>query len=228
MFVVVLSGCVASLYPDVLSVPRPTKIDSFNVGQIQEKTVGEVMLYKITARVYDGFVANNDYSPPGAYGMSYPPIKKGSKWIVYGRTEKENGNFVYAPLEPLVPVVLGSPASWHYCVVVSSQGEVLGITWCHGGYVQVLPEKVVGLFSPEKIYEQTGGFKQEIIYTGKSKDMIKLQYREYLNDLARPSFYQDLIYDLSESSVVGFRGMQVEVMEATNSSIKFIVKTPMN
>jgi hypothetical protein len=42
--------------------------------------------------------------------------------------------------------------------------------------------------------------------------------------MARPAFYQDLNYDLSESKIIGFRDIRIEVIEGTNTDIKFMVK----
>ena len=73
-----------------------------------------------------------------------------------------------------------------------------------------------------------GSMKQELIYNGKSQNTIKLSYREFKDDFVRPAFSQELTYDLSEGKIIGFRGMKIEVLEATNSGIKFIVQSPMN
>ncbi|PKV43633.1 hypothetical protein CLU92_0948 [Janthinobacterium sp. 61] len=63
--------------------------------------------------------------------------------------------------------------------------------------------------------------KKELIYTGVSKNVISLVYREYQNDLARPAFSQDLKYDLGEGRVIGFKGARFEVLKATNLGLTF-------
>ncbi len=65
--------------------------------------------------------------------------------------------------------------------------------------------------------------KQDFIYNGKVGNAIKFTYREYVNDLARPAFTQDLQYDLSESQIIGFRGLRIEVLSATNIKIDYKV-----
>ncbi len=64
---------------------------------------------------------------------------------------------------------------------------------------------------------------QEFIYNGKVNNAIKFTYREYVNDLARPAFTQDLQYDLNESNIIGFRGLRIEIILATNTKIKYKV-----
>lgn len=66
-------------------------------------------------------------------------------------------------------------------------------------------------------------FKQEFIYNGKVGNSIKFIYREFSNDLARPSFTQDIQYDLNESTLVGFKGLKIEILSATNTLIKYKV-----
>lgn len=71
---------------------------------------------------------------------------------------------------------------------------------------------------PKKEY-----FKQDFIYNGKVGNAIKFTYREYANDLARPAFTQDLQYDLKESDTIGFRGLRIEILSATNTKIQYKV-----
>ena len=44
-----------------------------------------------------------------------------------------------------------------------------------------------------------------------------------MDDLARPAFTQDLQYDLTESKVIGFRGLRIEIISATNIKIEYKV-----
>jgi len=83
------------------------------------------------------------------------------------------------------------------------------------------PDGYTQQFDPQPVY-YAGGFKADITYYGKTGDTIRLQYREFAH---RP-FYQDLSYDLAESRLVGFRGLTMEVIEATNTTIRFVVRTP--
>jgi len=39
--------------------------------------------------------------------------------------------------------------------------------------------------------------------------------------MARPAYQQDLQYDLAESSVIGFKGIRMEVLQASNTNIKY-------
>lgn len=66
-------------------------------------------------------------------------------------------------------------------------------------------------------------FKKEIIFNGRVGNNLKFIYREYIENLARPAFMQELQYDLSESSIIGFKGARIEIVEANNTNIKYKV-----
>lgn len=74
-------------------------------------------------------------------------------------------------------------------------------------------------------YLQLGdrSYQQTLIYSGKAGNIIKIGYREFSNDMARPAFNNDVDYDLSSSHVIGYKGARLEVLEATNELIKYRV-----
>ncbi len=71
-------------------------------------------------------------------------------------------------------------------------------------------------------------FKQEFIYNGKANNSIKFIYREYVRDMARPAFNQELQYDLNESKIIGFKGLRIEIIEATNTNISYKILSNFN
>jgi hypothetical protein len=71
-------------------------------------------------------------------------------------------------------------------------------------------------------------YKQEFIYNGKVGASLRFIYREYINDMARPAFNQELQYDLNESSIIGFKGVRLEVVNATNTNIEYKILSPFN
>ena len=66
-------------------------------------------------------------------------------------------------------------------------------------------------------------FQQTLIYSGKVGNKINISYREFSGNIARPAFNNDVEYDLSESSIIGYKGAKIEVLEATNQHIKYRV-----
>lgn len=68
-------------------------------------------------------------------------------------------------------------------------------------------------------------FKQEFIFNGKVDNNLKFIYREYTENMARPAFTQELQYDLKDSNIIGFKGLRLEVIKATNTSIEYKVNS---
>ena len=65
--------------------------------------------------------------------------------------------------------------------------------------------------------------QQTLLYSGKVGNRVTLGYREFVNETARPAFSNDVDYDLSESTVLGYKGARIEVLKATNTEITYKV-----
>ncbi len=63
--------------------------------------------------------------------------------------------------------------------------------------------------------------KKELVYTGVSKNVVSILYREFKDDIARPAFSQEIKYDLSEEKIVGYRGARFEIIKATNQGLTY-------
>jgi hypothetical protein len=70
------------------------------------------------------------------------------------------------------------------------------------------------------------GFKYELIYQGIDGDTVRIAYREYTENLARPAFSQDLSYTLEEPLTdIRFRDVQLTIHEANNNQITYILES---
>lgn len=226
IFVSMLISCAAA--PIIPQQQKYVKA-SFTIGEVNQKTVGEPMVEQIDAivAISDGFRAMTEYQIPAKGILKEPAIHANTLFKVIA--QKPNGDLILQSDSMGKQVFLGTESdALDLCILATPSGEPYGDTNCLGTSGITWRPKPQNFLKSEKIYTYLeGSFKQELVYNGKSKDMLKLQYREYKDDFARAAFYQDLIYDLTESTEIGFRGMLIEVVEATNSYIKFIVKKPM-
>lgn len=73
----------------------------------------------------------------------------------------------------------------------------------------------------DKIVTSQTNFVQELIYNGRSGDTLRFIYRELSDNLLRAAFSQDIQYDLSKSTEIGFKGVRIEVIEASNTNITY-------
>ncbi|MDB4873329.1 MAG: putative lipoprotein [Gemmatimonadales bacterium] len=66
--------------------------------------------------------------------------------------------------------------------------------------------------------------KIELLYQGYAGKTVKLSYREYINDMARPAFFQDVAYEIdSFPAEISFKNAKIRVVSAGNSGINYIV-----
>lgn len=70
-----------------------------------------------------------------------------------------------------------------------------------------------------------GGFRYELLYQGISGNVVQLLYREFLDDLVRPAFQQDLSYTMETNgpTEVSFRGTRIRIYSADNNTITYEV-----
>lgn len=70
-------------------------------------------------------------------------------------------------------------------------------------------------------------FQRELVYSGTSQSSLSLLYREFLDQYARPAFSQDLKYDFTPGTMIGYKGARFEILKAGNTSITYRVITPL-
>ncbi len=68
-------------------------------------------------------------------------------------------------------------------------------------------------------------FKYIVLYQGKKGNLIKVSYREFKNDMARPAFTQDIEYELDSdgTALIGFKGLRIKISKVTNLDITYKV-----
>lgn len=74
----------------------------------------------------------------------------------------------------------------------------------------------------------SSSFRQQLIYNGRVDNNVRFIYREFSNDMARGSFTQEIQYDFSESKTIGFKGVRIEIINASNTQIEYKVQSHFN
>ena len=96
---------------------------------------------------------------------------------------------------------------------------------CYIGETMILEESGVINNVYNTVYP--GGIRWELVYAGKSNDVIKIYYREYVAEqsgwLAKDAFTQELNYDLNEGNTIRYKKLQIEVISANNEKINYRV-----
>ena len=66
-------------------------------------------------------------------------------------------------------------------------------------------------------------FQQTLLYNGRVGNRITFAYREFSNNLARAAFSNNVDYDITESTIVGYKGVMLEIVKATNTELTYKV-----
>lgn len=197
---------------------------SYSIGKNEVRSAGEAMAVEERLVYYNAQVAVKGYRPPPQMGSEYPAIPRGMAFRPWGMLS--NGGTLYTNHE-LRPSSGGRPVGWDYCIAVDALGRPYGDAACALGIVRSWPGGPEDFLETRPVYmEET--LRRELLYNGRSGATILVAYREFRGGAASPALSQELAYDLSASSIIRFRGMEIEVLEATNSRISYIVRSGMD
>lgn len=233
-----LVACVCLLLTACASIqlspvkPESSEVfDSYETGRIMTANVGEPILhFRLNIHVYPGFEAVQDFPLPKDPNTSpfieMPVVEKGSQWAADKRAE--DGGFACTHIPRPIKVLEAGGHHWNIGVLVNEAGEAYGTTRCIEDYhykcnysvytnIWERPEKI---FKPIKVAIDSAALGMEIIYTGRSKTGISFTYREWGQDDL------EFNYDIDSSNVIGIKGMEFEIIEATNSYVRFTIRTP--
>lgn len=208
-FYLVLTGCSTQI--------KLTEANNFSttippINSVNEVEIGTSLVSKETGYKYKALKLLKKSKIKTGYILK--DVKEGEVFINDFYTSKYDLYSAINPTSSGLIYGIALPKSGGKAITFNKTGS--GITYSKDNmtleYVEILTP------IPKKEY-----FKQDFIYNGKVGNAIKFTYREYANDLARPAFTQDLQYDMTESNIIGFRGLRIEIISATNIKIKYKV-----
>jgi hypothetical protein len=70
-------------------------------------------------------------------------------------------------------------------------------------------------------------FRRSISYVGRTSTNLRFGYREFVNDMARPAFAEELTFEVPTTfpDIIVFRDLQIEVLGVSNAGLRYrIVK----
>lgn len=135
-----------------------------------------------------------------------------------------------APSNPLILKAFGINDPWpEGGIYVPDQAGAQAEVYYLNLIGMVFHKPVDGLkFTAASPLKVGGGFRRDMLYGGVAKGVVTLNYREFVDDMARPAFSQALTYDLAEGDEIGFRGARIKVIKATNTTLRYVVLKPMS
>lgn len=203
-----ISGCATPKYnyaPEVIAISEPP------VGSVS------------TARIGDTMLKQGKYKEHAAL---YVPAKRDVTWgyevhqgyyLMSGQDDKAE---YYTPEQStsggrIEKAALADP--WKSLMVRKAKPELCVVTILNAFVCKPSSD----LQRTKRPILADDAFQRTLIYNGRVGSKINIAYREFSNNVARPAFNNEVEYDLSESRIIGYKGAELEVVEATNQYIKF-------
>jgi len=208
-----LAGCASSPIP----LTQNTKqISEPAVGVITQKNIGDALLLQGNIATYPAIEVLHEVK--GITGLRGNIVKG-----IYIATHKEGKDTFFLP-DPNDTVM--NNLTGIFFLVKTEDGEVRMAyrnTAAAGGIFKRTTLLPSDYRMTEASINSSSNSHQALVYTGKENNTIKLTYREYSGNLTSPAYTTDVTYDLSESKTIAFRSAKLEIIEATNTGIKYKV-----
>jgi len=209
-----LSGC-ATIHEASFHPIQPIKIKTYypSISATTTKELGETLLSKKIETTADIIKTFNPIRilhillPVGTYYAQGGNTED----IAYGRSN------IFLPN----PNLIGG----FVIPKLKESGQIKNVqVWWHNLSSQMESEQSLTFSRGKETLVNNDFFHQELIYNGKHGHSIKFLYREFRGQMLNTPFTQEIQYDLNVSNTIGFKGARIEIIEATNQHIKYIVR----
>ncbi len=203
-----------SIPPVLVSVDRP-EADRIAVAEL-----GGVVLERSQSVRYDGVVLENRVTWLDLFKLRQFAIEPGR---LVAREDDDRFTYYFSDSISFRDPYTGttSRASGGICISKTDPGTVRA--FITSGPCGIQPDQWPRV-SPTFIVDVNAtNFRNELIYGGRSGPVLRFVYREFLADQRSPSLSMEFQIDLADGPMFGFRGARIEVIEATNLSLRYRV-----
>jgi hypothetical protein len=198
------AACATSEKPRPI-YPAPFVVRNYEIGSVQTARVGEAIFDVEGAVTTPAFVVLRDYQPPGTHQQPWPALRQHTVLRAVG--ELGDGTLIV------------KVNAWD--LGVTPEGRALGYRYFNswGG---VWPEEPL-LKLVTTVEGLPNAFRAQVIYSGVDGETVRAVYREYSSDFIRAAFSQELQYNIARDSVIAYRSIRIQVIEATNAELRYRV-----
>ena len=212
-----LVGCSTHL-PKTNYNPSTVDMSEPQLNRLTQRSVGERMTTQRKLELVDLLRVTNTIKPAFAITITPGTYRKIGKngdiqyYKAYG--EGDDGGAVQE--------LIGGPYPFKAVMLKTNENQICAIA--HTNEFSCTSD-IDGRYQLEKKLKLSNdSIQQTLIYSGRLNNKIKFTYREFTNNLARPAFSNDVEYDLLGSNTISYKGALIEVFEANNQYIKYIVR----
>lgn len=217
-----MTGCVqyVQINPQKTSLGTDRVFNkNYQTGQVLSAYVGQPIIkvkdYRITRLNAKHMRATSDFVVSG--GLAVPVTGyKDVDYIVIGDTTIEDRTYTVIRINQWQGLLIKDDGSVH--------NRVLNFNYLNNYTFTISPPDLRFIGSKNEVIDVDSGYlNYELLYGGTDGKSFTVTYREYTsNDLARPAFYQNLIYEVGKKQI-RFRDTSLVVHEVTNEKIVFMV-----
>jgi hypothetical protein len=193
------------LFP-ISTTTKPTVLKNYDIGVTRTTTVGDPIFRLEQAVETHSYVAQKDFRHRTLR------VAMGARYVATDSTARGS-------LRLMNCGGYGGPAD----LLVGRDFKTLWVLADDGQMVEVKTGDEP-LFQPSTGRgRQPGAFTAEMIYSGLAGKVMRAVYREYVEDLARPAFSQELQYDLGADRTIAYKSLRMRVEDASNSAIRYAI-----
>lgn len=215
----ILGGCSTVTVLESNGVPEERIGKIPEIGVESSATVGSQLFSQFRYWSKSGYRIKGDYNSRLALGRI--KVSEGD-FVVRAAVD---GQVVYCTEKYAYIDPLTGPFATACFVDIGEVGKFVkvkarpGAIWFENNIVPPIRYERSELIAPK-----ADSFKHELLYQGFSKGTLRLSYREYINDMARPSFFQDVSYDIgSYPTEITFKTVRLQILGTDNNRIKYKV-----
>lgn len=209
---VLFIGC-ATPATTLMSIEEKVSLPEEN--EIRTGALGDTLVFVAKTHQYNGMYLKNEVKGGDGLFMQIITVPsqylaatlENNKWVFYfGR-----GVTAYDPIIGTRYVEGGLKIS----KTTAGKIAVFGLTLRNTLEPRPKPDiKFMKVTNLDKPY-----FVKLLIYNGKREDTVKFLYKETSKD--RIPYTQNIEYDLADGNIIGFNGMEIEILEATNTNLAY-------
>lgn len=214
-----LIGCASqSPFPNN-HAPKMTEVEYPQIGTVATASIAEEMIRK------GSVVTRSVLSLPTAVTFDRVIIIGQGYYPMMGEDQDNeyfSGTYILGSDGAGVVSFLDKSFERYFRGIVVPKGRQEVCLSVLGGKAQACRPAVGLSRTTVNTYNNTN-FQQTLIYNGRVGSKINIGYREFYDDRARPAFSNSVEYDLTDSKIISYREVQIEIIEASNQKIIYRV-----
>ena len=209
-----LTSCM-NMYAPVERVNSLTSYETTFYPEVAVKStvnLGDTMMMQGKGWYVDCIVPDFEYTESNRSFLL--TVKKGVKMC----GEKEGDNYFTTSYDAFGGGV--NTPLWSVTNVGNNMAQ-----WCAGAIVAYCHKRSITDHKIVKEFRQAKDtFQQSIEYMGRSGDVLKFIYVEFNENMARAAFNRNFQVDLKEGKTVNYKGAEIEIIEADNVQVTYVIK----